>query len=64
MSREKNVPCYKCTERHAACHSHCDKYISWKKEHEEIQTRLREDRDLIIKDYYNGRTMIRRRKKQ
>lgn len=23
-------PCYKCEERHEACHGHCEKYKAWK----------------------------------
>lgn len=27
--------CYKCPDRSAECHSTCEKYIEWKKAHEE-----------------------------
>lgn len=28
----KPTPCMGCSERHTACHDHCDKYAGWKAE--------------------------------
>lgn len=31
------APCKNCTERHAGCHSQCEKYIAFARESEEIR---------------------------
>lgn len=36
-------PCYKCEERHELCHSHCEKYLKWKKEHDAEREAIRKD---------------------
>ena len=32
-----NGPCKDCEERFIGCHSVCDHYINWKKEHDKIK---------------------------
>jgi hypothetical protein len=46
--------CYGCTERHTGCHSTCEKYIKFKKEHDEKAKLIRENRkkDLDIYEYH------------
>lgn len=31
--------CMHCSERHAGCHSQCEKYTAWKREHQERKAR-------------------------
>ena len=53
--------CYGCTDRHLACHDHCDMYKEFKKERERVQTNRKgvvetgifdRDRNHRIHDYY------------
>ena len=39
-------PCKDCSDRHSLCHSTCEKYITWKKEHDELQAKIRAEKDL------------------
>ena len=32
-----NVPCYNCNDRHAGCHSECEKYLEYRVKLEEIK---------------------------
>ena len=36
------APCKDCKERSISCHSRCDKYISYRKEYDEINEKYRE----------------------
>lgn len=40
----ENAPCKDCKERHDLCHSHCEKYLKWKKQHDEAKEALRRDK--------------------
>ena len=48
--REK-TPCYYCDEHTSSCHSTCNKYIEWKKRHDEKLAKYNKDvakaKDLI-----------------
>ena len=44
--RSKRTPCYKCEERHEACHSACEKYIEWRKDHDRRKAEERKEIDL------------------
>ena len=35
MESRTSTPCYGCQDRAVGCHSKCDRYISWSKEHNE-----------------------------
>lgn len=37
-------PCYKCEDREIGCHSTCEKYNEWKKEHEILYEAERRER--------------------
>ena len=39
-------PCYKCEERHDLCHSSCEKYIKWKKEHDAEREAIRREKKI------------------
>lgn len=39
------APCKNCSFRHETCHSHCLKYLKWKKEQAEIKKKRREDKE-------------------
>lgn len=39
-------PCKGCEERHYLCHSTCEKYITWRKEYDELQAKIKAERDL------------------
>lgn len=30
----RRTPCYKCEERHEGCHSDCERYADWDREHQ------------------------------
>ena len=32
---QNKAPCRNCEERHATCHSECERYITWKAAHEQ-----------------------------
>ena len=38
-------PCYKCEERHDLCHSHCEKYIAYRKRLDDINEAQRKERE-------------------
>jgi len=41
-----NGPCRECHDRHPACHDKCESYISYKKEYDKKQKRIRADKYL------------------
>lgn len=42
-----NNPCYQCQDRHVGCHSSCERYTSWKTEHEQQNAEKRKNADSI-----------------
>ena len=43
-------PCYNCEERHDLCHSHCEKYLSYRKEldgYNEVVRRSKEENNRL-----------------
>ena len=49
----KHSPCRDCNDRHTECHSKCERYIKWKNERDELQTKIRKAResDRIFKEH-------------
>lgn len=49
MPYTKTPPCRDCLARELNCHSHCEKYIEWKVEHQErkktIDKKFKDERD-------------------
>lgn len=45
-----NPPCFGCVERHAKCHSECEKYLEWQRTHNAIM----EERGKIKKNMYEA----------
>lgn len=43
--------CLNCKDRHIGCHSECEKYIAFKKEHDTIKEKINHEKKLIS-DYY------------
>lgn len=50
-----NGPCKGCEERHYLCHSTCEKYLTWKQEHEEIMALIRKEKKLNDDIYHSSR---------
>ena len=47
-------PCWQCTKRRIGCHSECELYISWKKDHEEEAILIRQNKvgdDIYVARY-------------
>lgn len=42
------VPCKDCSERELYCHSTCEKYSNWKKEHEELKAKISKERHNML----------------
>lgn len=42
--REPKSPCKDCSDRQIGCHSECEKYISWRAEHEKVSETIRADK--------------------
>lgn len=42
---KKDNPCRECTDRTIGCHSNCDKYCQWCKEHHQMKEEIRRKRD-------------------
>jgi hypothetical protein len=42
---KKDNPCRECTNRTIGCHSDCDKYNQWCKEHQQMKDEIRRKRD-------------------
>lgn len=42
MSNDNGSSCKGCTERQLGCHGTCERYISWKKDREEMIRKQRE----------------------
>lgn len=40
-----NTCCKGCTERHIGCHAHCEQYLSWRREYDELKARIRLERE-------------------
>lgn len=40
----KKVPCYDCQDRYPACHSYCEKYLTWQSEHIERKRQEKAER--------------------
>ena len=40
-----NTCCKNCVERHAGCHARCEKYLTWKREHDALKVRIRLERE-------------------
>lgn len=38
--KQPNAPCKNCSDRVVGCHAKCEKYIAWKNNYQEINTRL------------------------
>lgn len=55
--------CMHCTKRHANCHSSCEEYIAWKREHQERKARETEAKiaecDMILYTRKNRERMLR-----
>lgn len=41
----KNRPCLNCTDRKPGCHSTCERYKDFQKQHEEIKSKERAEKD-------------------
>lgn len=56
MGYKPNAPCEGCAERHVDrdynCHTHCDKYLQFKKE-VPIERRLYNKRATAVREYIN-----------
>lgn len=52
--KEPNNPCFNCPDRHAGCHSECEKYQAWSAEHIERvrQERTAKERENMLRGYY------------
>ena len=37
-------PCLKCEDRKVNCHSHCEKYLTWKTEHDSLLKLINENK--------------------
>lgn len=60
-----NGPCYRCRERHEACHGTCERYKEWHRQFEKAadQRNNRRDADNVLADgKYRGWWMQNRRK--
>lgn len=53
------APCYKCTDRHTTCHVSCEKYIKFKKEHDEEKKAMRkkQQEELRMAEYIYDRSL-------
>lgn len=40
----RNNPCLDCTDRHPACHGHCEKYIAWRIERDRLKDIIRKEK--------------------
>ncbi len=49
MTTKPAAPCLECKERHESCHSSCEKYISFVKEHKLWSDKVKEARSLDIR---------------
>ena len=41
------TPCFDCTERFVGCHSKCDKYAEWQKNHQKRKDEVRKSKNEI-----------------
>lgn len=60
----KQNPCRDCEERYAGCHATCEKYITWKKEYDALQAKVRAEKELMWTADEAREAGFRRRKKQ
>lgn len=53
-----NAPCHNCPDRELGCHATCEKYISYKKELDEINAKIKKEALLYgyVHEYEKRRT--------
>lgn len=44
-------PCYKCEKRAPGCHSDCEDYLKWDKEHKESKAKAYQDKQAQLHTY-------------
>ena len=58
------APCKDCRDRVLGCHSHCEKYMTYKKKHDEEMTAFHKEKEIDASIHYERDKRIRRAMKR
>ena len=60
-----SCPCINCADRHATCHSGCEKYIRWKKERDLKQSKIRKNHEKELEaDLFSSKQRAKRSRRK
>ena len=63
--QKNDSPCYNCPDRHASCHSTCERYAEWHNNHVDEQRRIRTmQEELNTMRSYKVECALRNRKRR
>jgi hypothetical protein len=54
----RKIPCRNCEKRNSICHGSCDIYKAWRKEKDELNRIIAQEKRSVVADYVRERRFV------